>query len=89
MAGSHVNLTRSLLQEPTYLTMLLSEDQCRTNSAAGAEGHSGTSALRSRGLSSDRLNTARAAEGACLGSGLAKFECILYGLRGLGGSPEG
>ena len=39
----------ALLKESTYLTMLLSEDQCRTNSAAGAERHSGTSALRSRG----------------------------------------
>ena len=39
--------------------------------------------------SSDRLNTARAAVGACLGSGRAKFECILYGLGGLDGSPEG
>ena len=27
--------------------------------------------------------------GACLGSGRAKFECILYGLGGLDGSPEG
>ena len=27
--------------------------------------------------------------GACLGSGRAKFECILYGLGGLEGSPEG
>ena len=27
--------------------------------------------------------------GACLGSGRAKFECILYGLGGFDGSPEG
>ena len=27
--------------------------------------------------------------GACLGSGRAKFECTLYGLGGLGSSPEG
>ena len=27
--------------------------------------------------------------GACLGSGRAKFECILHGLGGLGNSPEG
>ena len=27
--------------------------------------------------------------GACLGSGRAKFECILYGLGDLEGSPEG
>ena len=32
-----------LLQKSAYLTVLLSEDQCRTNSAAGAERHSGTS----------------------------------------------
>ena len=27
--------------------------------------------------------------GACLGGGRATFECILYGLGGLGSSPEG
>ena len=27
--------------------------------------------------------------GGCLGSRRAKFECILHGLRGLDGSPEG
>ena len=41
------------------------------------------------GLCSDRLNTAQAAVGACLGIGRAKFGFILYGLWDLGSSPEG
>ena len=38
---------------------------------------------------SDRLNTAQAAVGECLGSGRAKYECILYGLGGWVVAPRG
>ena len=50
------------------------------------DAHSNSRAPASCCSYSDRLNTAQAAVGACLGSGRAKFECRLYPVRprGLG-----
>ena len=67
----------------------LRERRSEHGSGAAPDPDGGGGVAPRGGRCSDRLNTSRAAVGACLGSGRAKFECILYGLGGLAGSPEG
>ena len=67
----------------------LRERRSEHGSGAAPDPDGGGGVAPRGGRCSDRLNTSRAAVGACLGSGRAKFECILYDLGGLDGSPEG